>query len=104
VRQTSEVTDTRFPFAEDSTPFILVLNIDDEKESTAPAVQPIDEKTYARGFSHAWTVEKKVELVELAKALSGEGIECSLLACWPGGHTDTFLVDDLDEALAALRI
>lgn len=89
MRRTSEVTDTTFPFAEDTVAFILVLPWDSGAEETKDN----------RGFEHASTFDKKRELVEFAFEYQGS---YSLLAVWPGAtRSDVFLVDDLDEALAA---
>lgn len=101
MRQTSEVNDTDFPFADDAVAFIFVYN---GYYATAPS-----EADGERGFSHASTRDKKLKLLENAKECQeqhglygqAEGC-CSLLAVWPGGtRSDVFLVDDLDEALAA---
>lgn len=92
MRQTSEVNDTDFPFAEDTTAFILVVPGGDGENYTKDA----------RGFEHASTFDKKRALVEQALAINADGAPCSLLAVWPGGNrSDVFLVDDLNEALAA---
>lgn len=89
MRQTSEVTDTDFPFAEDTTAFILVF----EEAKTGKG---------GRGFEHASTADKKRDLVVEAIRYGEEGGGCHLLAVWPGAtRSDVFLVDDLDEALAA---
>ena len=89
MRATSEVTDTAFPFAEDTVPFILVF----EEATTGKN---------GRGFEHASTAEKKRDLIEEATRYGEEGGACHLLAAWPGtNRTDVFLIDDLDEALAA---
>jgi hypothetical protein len=89
MRQTSDVRDTDFPFADDTVPFILsYVGIGYGKDG--------------RGFDHASTFDKKRALVEEAIRLRDEGTEAHLLAVWPGGtRSDVFLVDDLDEALAA---
>lgn len=94
MRKTSDVTDVSFPFADDRVPFVLVHN-------AAPA-EAEDFDLPERGFGHASTAKKKIGLLEEAKRLQGEGLQCSLLAAWPGKtRTDFFHVDDLDEALAA---
>lgn len=86
MRQTSDVTDTDFPFAEDTVPFILVIREGDEDY---------------RGFEHASTFDKKAQLV--ASAIDF-GDKATLLAAWPGAtRTDVFLVDDLEEALGAFE-
>jgi hypothetical protein len=95
MRCTSEVGDTTFPFADDRTAFILVYAGDDLRSETKDG----------RGFEHASTESKKRELLGEAITLRDEGGhdgEVSLLAVWPGAkRSDVFLVDDLDEALAA---
>lgn len=92
MRQTSEVNDTDFPFAEDSTAFILVVPGDGQSEETKDA----------RGFEHASTYDKKRELVDFAMRLRDRSAPFALLAVWPGANrSDVFLVDDLGEALAA---
>lgn len=102
MRKTSEVTDVNFPFADDRLPFILVLNVA-ENQSTNPALGAVPESDVLRGFSHARTGPKKAALLRSAMELSDAEIDCSVLAPWPGSkHTDVFLVDNLDEALAAL--
>jgi hypothetical protein len=100
MRTTSKVTNTEFPFADDRVAFVFVYN---GYFATAPS-----ENDSARGFSHASTRDKKLGLLQNAKeceqfGMYGEGSgKCSLLAVWPGGtRSDVFLVDDLDEALAA---
>lgn len=95
MRQTSEVTDTDFPFAEDIVAFILVYAGDDLRPETKDG----------RGFEHASTESKKRDLLGEAITIRDEGGhegEVSLLAVWPGAQrSDVFLVDDLDEALGA---
>lgn len=89
MRQTSDVTDTEFPFAEDTVAFIYV---------------PKDASTTkdGRGFEHASTLNKKRELLEGVMEDQTAGLDGSLLAVWPGAtRSDVFLVDDLDAALAA---
>lgn len=99
-RKTSDVTDTQFPFDEDTTPFILVLNV---VERDNPAAIAINEKDWDRGYAAAWTLDKKGDLVALATDLQEAGIACTLLAAWPGAQaTHVFEVDDLDEARDAL--
>lgn len=90
MRQTSEVTDTEFPYAEDTTAFILVMpeDAEDTKDS--------------RGFDHASTFDKKLGLINRAMDLEEREHYVFLLAVWPGStRSDVFLVDDLDAALAA---
>lgn len=101
-RTTSQVTDTEFPFAEDTTPFVLVLNVKDG-ERLGFAASFVAKKDLDRGYATAWTAERKRELAMLAADLLGRSVECSLLAVWPGvKQSHVFLVDDLDQALAAL--
>lgn len=92
MRQTSDVTDTDFPFAEDSTAFILVFEGESSKDTKD-----------GRGFEHASTFDKKKALVETALEWSDSEVsQVTLLAVWPGAtRSDVFLVDDLEEALAA---
>lgn len=99
MRKTSDVTDTEFPFAEDSTPFILLYN-------GAPALRDEDQ---GRGFSHASTYDKKYALLEQAIILESEGSygqevgKASLLAVWPGARrSDVFFIDDLAAAKEGL--
>lgn len=94
MRRTSEVTDTTFPFAEDTTAFILIVTGD----------HFVDGHTQnSRGFEHASTFDKKLTLVEQAINLAEQNARVSLLAVWPGAkRSDVFLVDDLDQALATL--
>lgn len=102
MRKTSEVTDTEFPFTEDTTPFVLVLNTTDQQCSLG-AVEGVKDKDYERGYAAAWTLDKKRELVEAAIRLSSEDVNCTLLATWPGGAaTHVFEIDDLGEARGAL--
>ena len=61
-RLTSQVNDTEFPFAEDTTPFILVLNTTDAQGGDS-ALEGIADKDYERGYSTAWTADKKYEMV-----------------------------------------
>lgn len=96
MRQTSEVTDTTFPFADDNVAFILVHNQAEIADDTE------------RGFSHASTQEKKYALLNLARECDSEGEygqdigSCSLLAVWPGAtRSDVFFVDDLEQAAQA---
>lgn len=92
MRTTSSVINTEFPFADDQVPFILVIGSDGHSHRTKDH----------RGFEHASTRDKKVQLLEFAKGLDAEGVPFHLLAAWPGAtRTDVFDVDDLDEALAA---
>jgi hypothetical protein len=92
MRCTSEVTDAEFPFAEDTTAFILVFPWDAGAEETKDC----------RGFEHASTATKKLELVERAINYPGN---CSLLAVWPGAtRSDVFLVDDLEVAARAFDV
>lgn len=99
-RKTSDVTDTEFPFAEDTTPFILVFNC---TEWTEDLEAGIAEKDVDRGYASAWTASKKYDLVLLASDLRDAGVPCTLLATWPGAKaTHVFDVDDLDEARDAL--
>ena len=100
MRCTSDVTDTAFPFAEDTTAFIFVYN---GYYATA-----LSESDGERGFSHASTFDKKAKLLESAKECEEMGMydsgpgTCSLLAVWQGAaRSDVFLIDDLDEAMAA---
>lgn len=87
-RRTSEVTDTQFPFAPDTTAFVLVVS---EHEGDH------------RGYEHASTRDKKLRLIRQAKQLGDDGYACTLLAIWPGEkHSDVFEVDDLDAALSAM--
>jgi hypothetical protein len=89
MRSTSEVNDTAFPFAEDTTAFILVY-------------EGLGFGKGGRSFDPASTFDKKRELVERAMTCDKEGDEVHLLAVWPGQkRSDVFLIDDLDEALAA---
>lgn len=89
MRCTSEVTDTEFPFAEDTTALILVYTEGGGGKE-------------GRGFDHASTFDKKGELVVEAIKLARVATEAHLLAVWPGAtRSDVFLIDDLDEALAA---
>lgn len=90
MRTTSQVNDVAFPFADDRVPFILVVadNAAETKDG--------------RGFEHASTATKKVELLHLAQDFESRGYSPTVLAAWPGGtRTDVFLIDNLDEALAA---
>ena len=88
MRATSEVNDVNFPFADDRVPFVLIFPEGGGKEG--------------RGFEHASHYDKKRELVAQAKGYQEGGQEVQLLAIWPGAkRSDVFLVDDLDEALAA---
>ena len=90
MRCTSEVNDVSFPYADDRVPFILV------------ATGITDETKDGRGFEHASTAKKKIELLEEAKGFEDRGYPVVVLASWPGAkRTDVFHVDDLDEALAA---
>lgn len=91
MRLTSDVTDTDFPFAEDSVPFILVFEDSGFGKD-------------GRSFEHASTYEKKVKLLEQAMAHDDDdGLLCHVLAVWPGKtRSDVFLVDDLDQALRAM--
>lgn len=99
-RKTSDVTDTQFPFDEDTTPFILVFNVIDREN---PALIAIDEKDWDRGYAAAWTLDKKGDLVALATDLQQAGVGCTLLATWPGATaTHVFEVDDLAEARDSL--
>jgi hypothetical protein len=93
-RKTSEVTDTRFPFASNTTAFILVVSEPDaDRELTVEG----------RGYSHASTHDKKYELIRRAQDLQGRGFACTLLAVWPGKkRSDVFEVDDLSNALAMM--
>lgn len=103
-RKTSEVTDTAFPFAEDTTPFILVLNATDAQTSLG-LVEGVADKDWERGYATAWSYNKKLEMVEAAIRLRGaeDPVECWLLAVWPGERAShVFLVDDLGEARDAL--
>jgi len=98
-RKTSEVNDCQFPFAEDTTPFILVFNAPPE----TPALIAAEDKDLLRGYAAAWTAEKKYDLVLLATDLQEAGVDCSLLATWPGASaTHVFEIDDLNEARDAL--
>jgi hypothetical protein len=98
MRCASQVTDVAFPFADDRVPFILVYNLDDGQS----ALPELDGDHFERGFAHASTGPKKVALLHRARELEGEGVECSVLATWPGAkRTDVFHVDDIEEALAA---
>jgi hypothetical protein len=90
MRTTSSVKDADFPYAEDSTAFVLVIS--------EPAL--IGGTKDGRGFEHASTFDKKRALVEQAQTIGETG--CSLLAVWPGAtRSDVFHVDDLDAALEA---
>lgn len=90
MRQTS-TTDIPFPFTEDTTAFILVYT-----------PETIDDTKDRRGFAHASTFDKKATLALEAQTMREEGHAVSLLAVWPGAtRSDVFLVDDLDEAVAA---
>lgn len=89
MRQTSDVTDTEFPFADDTVPFILVFADGDQGKD-------------GRGFEHASTVDKKRDLLVDAIEYGKQALEVHVLAAWPGAtRTDVFEIDDLDEALAA---
>ena len=100
-RKTSDVTDTQFPFDEDTTPFILVFNIDNS--ASGDVIARIEDKDFHRGYAAAWTLDKKRDLVELAGDLEQIGVNCTLLATWPGAEsTHVFEVDDLNEARGAL--
>jgi hypothetical protein len=101
-RKTSDVTDTEFPFVEDTVPFILVFNLE-TSQAASPAVAALGDKELNRGYAAAWTGEKKYDLVLLATDLQEAGITCTLLATWPGATaTHVFEVDDLNEARDAL--
>lgn len=101
-RKTSDVTDTQFPFDEDTVPFILVFNSTDEQRDELD-VQGVEAKDAERGYATAWTALSKHNLVNLATELNEAGVGCSLLAVWPGAkQSHVFLVDDLDEARVAL--
>ena len=100
-RKTSDVTDTEFPFAEDTVPFILVVN-DGGRIEEANA-EGLSDKDHERGYAAAWTADKKYDLVLLAQDLQDGGVPCTLLATWPGAKaTHVFEVDDLAEARDAL--
>jgi hypothetical protein len=99
-RKTSEINDCQFPFAEDTTPFIFVLNTPPE---TPFALIAIKDKYLRRGYVSAWTAAGKYDLVILATDLRDAGADCSLLAVWTGANAShVFEIDDLDEARDAL--
>lgn len=101
-RKTSDVTDTQFPFDEDTVPFILVFNFA-ENQHDPERTGLVSEKDYLRGYAAAWTFDKKGELVKVASELKDHGLDCTLLAAWPGAQaTHVFEVDDLGEATDAL--
>lgn len=101
-RKTSDVTDTQFPFDEDTTPFILVFN-SGHMDAEDPTLAGVEDKDYERGYAAAWTADKKYDLVILATDLKDAGVSCTLLATWPGAEsTHVFEVDDLNEARDAL--
>lgn len=90
MRTTSSVTDTDFPFEDDSVAFVYV---------------PADASTTkdGRGFEHASTAAKKGALLDGAIEDHANGMPGNLLAIWPGKtRSDVFLVDDLDAAAEAL--
>lgn len=97
-RKTSDVTDTDFPFLEDTVPFILVFN-SGGMDAEDPILAGIEDKDYERGYAAAWTASKKYDLVMLATDLKDADVPCTLLATWPGAAaTHVFEVDDLNEA------
>lgn len=97
MRTTSQVNDRSFPFARRDVPFVLVVG---ERARTAPD-NPLTKD--GRGFEHASAHDQKYALIRRAQDLQEAGVECSLLAMWPGKtRSDVFLVDDLSMALAAM--
>lgn len=93
MRTTSQVNDRSFPFARRDVPFILVV----------AGSRGEDETKDGRGFEHASAHDQKYKLICRAQDLQAAGVECSLLAVWPGKtRSDVFLVDDLSMALAAM--
>lgn len=91
MRKTSDVTDARFPFAEDRVALIAVL-----KSTPKEAVGTKE----GRGFEHASTLQKKRSLVQFVMSFPES---LTLLAVWPGkDRSDVFEVDDLDACFTAL--